>query len=43
VHRLPHRQLVAARAAGISTILKTLSLLAALIALVTTLLSPGVH
>jgi hypothetical protein len=43
VHRLPHRQLVAARAAGISTSLKTLSLLAALIALVTTLLSPAVH
>lgn len=43
VRLLPHRQLVAARAAGISTSLKTLSLAAAVVALVVTLLSPRVH
>ena len=43
VRRLPQRQLVAARAAGISTSLKTLSLAAALTALVVAWLSPGVH
>jgi len=43
VRRLPQRQPFAARAAGISTTLKTLSLAAALVALVVTLLSPEAH
>jgi hypothetical protein len=43
VHHLPRHHRVAARAAGLSTSLKTISLVTAVIALLMTLLSPGVH